>query len=246
MHTLGQEQDHQPSGTIYSLALTVELDRVRYVGQTINLERRIKDHKASSKTPKTAVSHWIAKHGWDNISLCILEDCAQADLDSREDFWISSLGTAKRLGSGGLNIIESNGSPRTYVRGSSAKLTEMQVLEVRRIFFTTRRSCTDISKDYGVSKTAIVDVIRRYTWASLPKSQEEEASTRVLAFNQPFLTQEESVIIYKRHMTGEKQNDLCKEFNVGKTAIRNAVIRGRESISECPKILSQTVYLSSY
>ncbi|MGL5711711.1 MAG: GIY-YIG nuclease family protein [Cetobacterium sp.] len=63
-----------------------------YIGQTINLKKRIWKHKKDSKWEEK--SHYplyraVNKYGWDNFSISkIDEGCDLEDLNTKEEFWI--------------------------------------------------------------------------------------------------------------------------------------------------------------
>ena len=75
-----------------------------YVGQTTcELRKRLNEHKttaiATNKKKKTYLHRAIAKYGWDAFDISIIEENISAvDLDERETFWISSLGTKQPTG----------------------------------------------------------------------------------------------------------------------------------------------------
>ena len=64
----------------------------KYVGQTRqSFKRRIIEHKRNSGKSKIGVDAAIAKYGWDNFTVEIIEECAIEKLDEREMFWIREL-----------------------------------------------------------------------------------------------------------------------------------------------------------
>lgn len=64
-----------------------------YIGQSINIEQRYKDHlsraKNNSKQEKSSLLHKaIQKYGIKNFSFEILEECSKEKLNEREKYWI--------------------------------------------------------------------------------------------------------------------------------------------------------------
>lgn len=66
-----------------------------YIGQAVNLQRRIREHKLVSRynNPKNseynfALSRAIRKYGLNNFSFNIIEECKQEELDDKECYWI--------------------------------------------------------------------------------------------------------------------------------------------------------------
>lgn len=57
-----------------------------YIGQSINIEKRWKQHCQPSN--KSLIAKDIQKYGKDNFSFIILEECLIDKLNEREDFYI--------------------------------------------------------------------------------------------------------------------------------------------------------------
>ena len=77
----------------------------RYIGQSIDLDRR---HRKMDYKNSTMFTATVAKHGLDNFDYYILELCSPDELDDREIFWIGeyqtfppSLGYGYNLTTGG-------------------------------------------------------------------------------------------------------------------------------------------------
>lgn len=97
---------------IYLLMNTV--NGKHYVGQTSQqrMNRRVNGHRASASKPTTAISHAIAKYGWDAFTVETLEECVDhTDLDMAERFWIA---TYNSLSPNGYNL-ETGGCSRKTV-----------------------------------------------------------------------------------------------------------------------------------
>ncbi len=77
--------------------ITNLLNGKKYVGQTRReLRQRISQHKNDSEA---YIDRAIKKHGWENFSVSILEECASPDeLNDREIYWIGALNTRKPNG----------------------------------------------------------------------------------------------------------------------------------------------------
>ena len=83
--------ESQPAvGVIYKI--TCLINGKPYVGQTRQkLSRRISGHKRSKR--KFGVDAAIAKYGWDNFTVEVIEECPIEKLNEREIFWIATLGS---------------------------------------------------------------------------------------------------------------------------------------------------------
>ena len=67
-----------------------------YIGQTINYEKRIKQHKKARDD--TALHRAIRKHGFENFIYGIVQIVPREDLDQREIMWIAARNTWKGHG----------------------------------------------------------------------------------------------------------------------------------------------------
>jgi len=85
------------------------IDYKAYVGQSVNLKKRISVHKSTLRGNYHENEHLqraYNKYGSDNFLFEILEECDVDSLDEREIFWISEFNSTDReLGYNGENII---------------------------------------------------------------------------------------------------------------------------------------------
>lgn len=58
-----------------------------YVGQSINIDKRIKQHKKGSCSNKK-LTESIKKYGWENHKVEIIVECDPEELNSKESEWI--------------------------------------------------------------------------------------------------------------------------------------------------------------
>lgn len=71
---------------IYQLINTV--NGKSYIGQTLNLRKRLREHMCSSKTLNYPLYCSVRKHGWDTFDLVILAECEKSQLNELEMHFI--------------------------------------------------------------------------------------------------------------------------------------------------------------
>lgn len=82
--------ESQQTGVIYKILCLVT--GKPYVGKTKrNLKRRIIEHKRDSSRGRPGIDAAIAKYGWENFSVEVIEECPVEKLNEREIFWIKEL-----------------------------------------------------------------------------------------------------------------------------------------------------------
>ena len=134
-----------------------------YIGQSINIEKRWKDHQIVATNPNDNGYNYplykaIRKYGQENFSWEVIEECDQNLLDEREVFWISyydSYNNGYNQTLGGNNI-------PSEARWS--KLSKDQVKEIKEKLLTQKYTLERLSKEYQVHKDTIRDINNGWTW----------------------------------------------------------------------------------
>ena len=117
-----------------------------YIGQSINIKKRIHEHKKKALDYPEDISYnsilhqAIRKYGWESFEIIILEKCSYNLLDEREKFYIQSRNT---LSKNGYNI--SAGGQSNKLRsdkhfckcGARKSITAKQCLECYKKFIKT-------------------------------------------------------------------------------------------------------------
>lgn len=104
--------------------LTNNITNKSYVGQSIHIEKRIKEHKKEYYT-KTKLAKAIQEYGFDNFSWKVLEECDISKLDEREQYWINKLNTFNS----GYNMTE-GGSKKCFNHSEKRVNTNEEVLSL--------------------------------------------------------------------------------------------------------------------
>lgn len=233
---------------IYGLALTDDPSTVRYVGQTMDLKSRVKSHLQYAKNPSTPVHYWISAHPSETLSVYILEQLdSPEDLDEAEMRWIASLGTHVKNGTGGLNCDNGGKGLNSYgyrhsiatrqaisekVRGEDAPnavLSESDVLEIRRLYFSEGVRSKELSEKFVVSVSTIQGIIKRRKWKHLPVSDAEQVYTKKRS-TKAVLSDEQVLDIRKRLDNGDPVSSVASMYRVSRGTIY--FIRDRVTYSD--------------
>ena len=94
-----------------------------YIGQAINIERRIKRYKSNDCKSQSRLFKSINKYGWENHTFEIIEECLEEDLNCRERHWQDFYDST---GKNGLNCVlqECNGERRIISEETKKLLRE--------------------------------------------------------------------------------------------------------------------------
>lgn len=135
-----------------------------YIGQSVDIESRFNKHRTApfNKNSDSYNSHFysaIRKYSLENFRFEIIEECTQAELDQKEEYWIafyqSYVDPTK-----GYN--ETKGGQG--VKGLGVKLNDNVVKEIQQLLLTTTLTQTDIAKQYGVSQRLISGINSGNSW----------------------------------------------------------------------------------
>ena len=91
-----------------------------YIGQSDDIDRRLKAHKASLKSGthhNTYLQNSYNKHGERAFEYSIIEECDVADLDEREMFWIAEYDSFYS----GYNMTTGGGGTRGYIASEETR-----------------------------------------------------------------------------------------------------------------------------
>lgn len=126
-----------------------------YVGQALNIERRISEHKRGKGVHEQSIDKAIQKYGIDNFSYDVIELCRAEELNDREIFWIAHFNSYRR----GYNLTSGGqGSPNL-----SVKLTSKDVEDIYYLLLDYELTQNEIATKFNVSAQTISDINRGKT-----------------------------------------------------------------------------------
>jgi group I intron endonuclease len=82
--------------------ITNKINGKCYIGQSINIEKRFRDHKAPRSLKRNSIlSRAIKKYGIQNFEFSIICECKREELNEREMFFIKEFAAAYNMNDGG-------------------------------------------------------------------------------------------------------------------------------------------------
>lgn len=127
-----------------------------YIGQSINIEKRYKDHLSRAKHNNkgnneynTPLHRAIRKYGIENFTFSIIEECSKDILNDKEQYWIDfydSFENGYNLTSGG------------EAQEASRKFDEMFISQIQKILLNTDETYNEISNKYDISTGRISEI----------------------------------------------------------------------------------------
>ena len=143
--------------------ITNNINNKIYIGQSIDIYRRFKEHIREARLNKSnmPIHKAFIKYGIKNFSLVVLEKCEENMLDELEIYYISKLdSTNKNIG---YNICKggNTGPIKQGTDHNNAVLTEEIVSKIRYLYlegYTRKQAYDRINKKYPININTFADV----------------------------------------------------------------------------------------
>lgn len=137
---------------IYKVTYIPE-NKVVYVGQSINVEDRFKQHKYCYNNPnelgyKSHFYRTLRKYGFENFHFELIEECLAEQLDEREIYWIAYFDTFKH---------RCNSTERGQHMAARC-LNEEEIKELKQDLKENKLSYNEMSHKYSVSNLFISQI----------------------------------------------------------------------------------------
>lgn len=125
-----------------------------YIGQSVNIEQRLSNHKSDYNNPSKVnynikLYRSMRKHGLESFTFEIIEEISQ-NLTEREQHYID-LYDSINIGYNTLNAID----PLTGENNPNAKLSVNEVLEIYELLRNTDTPAKEIAEMYSIDRTHV-------------------------------------------------------------------------------------------
>lgn len=187
----------------------------RYIGQSVNIERRKQQHISGAGKYNTKISQALYKYGINNFDFEILENCDLESLNEREQFWINHFDSIKN----GYNITYVN-DEGCNVRGEfnpRTKLTNEDVLEMRNRVHINKEYPKEVYQDYEdkIAYDRFWSAIHGDTWQSVDTSMIQKIEIDNKGSKNPRATVSEEDVLQIRnrvHINKEESLEVFKDY----------------------------------
>lgn len=126
--------------------ITNKINEKSYVGQSVNIERRWRQHK--QKNSKSLIGLKIQEYGEENFIFEVLEETDLQSLDKREKYYIEKFNT---IVPNGYNITDETAS----IKSTFVYYSKDDLINIKFLIKNTDISFNDIAKQYNLSKETI-------------------------------------------------------------------------------------------
>ena len=128
------------------------INNKKYIGQSVNIERRLKEHKRRAFNPNSNLYNCplytaIKKYKIENFSFLVLEECQKKDLNKREKYWINYYETNNS--SFGYNLTKGGDSSKPLI------LNDVEVKEIKHLLRTTNITQEEIANKFSITQRTV-------------------------------------------------------------------------------------------
>ncbi len=215
------------NGMVYIYALVDSRDdRVRYIGRTVNPEKRLRKH-INELEFDTHKNRWIKKLLSLNLKpYMIIIQCVEETIwREREKFWIGKckeLGFSLTNGSlGGDGFGSGKDHPHCGERSHVSKLKEYEVFQIVDLYQNKIYSMGKIGNLYNVTEPVIRGIVHRRLWKHL---KIKSLKSTYINFRQKLSKWDAQCILDNKLLN---RTQLSKKYNISVTNVSQIINRKR-------------------
>ena len=187
-----------------------------YIGQSNDIQRRLKEHQVVGERSRIPVDIAIQKYGKDNFLYEVIEECSIEELNQKETYWIQQFDTVNN----GYNC--NNGGEQQSIGEANgrAKLTEEDIKNIR-VAYREHKKQKEIYEKYKdlISFNHFQNIWQGRVWRHImPEVFTEEnrqyyiyENSKGAASNNAVFTDEEIMIIRTRYIN-ESAKQIYEDY----------------------------------
>lgn len=145
-----------------------------YIGQSVDVFKRWKGHSNLAAKKKSLVQRAFVKHGIDQFSFEVLEECSREMLNDREVHWISYFNS---VSPNGYNLTSGGSQCLTFSKETLAKMSAAK--KGKKISDETKQKVSDFNKGKLVSE----ETRAKLSAYNKGKKLSEETKAKLSAYN---------------------------------------------------------------
>ena len=222
--------------------ITNKVNGKKYVGQSVNIERRFSEHLRSGQPEKyshknerdinTPIHLAMQKYGIQCFSLTILEECEQSQLNERERYWINYYKSNNKQF--GYNIL-AGGQDNFALKGelhSQAKLSQSEVNIIKNLLKNSNKNLNEILELFPfISKSTLSMINQGKSWFDENEKyplRKLETSHKGSSNGRAKFSEKQVMEIRKKYSMGISPKQLFKEYNnIASQSAISAIIYGK-------------------
>lgn len=208
--------------------LTNTINNKKYIGQSIDIERRRQQHIYSAGKYTTKISLALYKYGLNNFIFEVLEICTPSELNIREQYWINYYDSITN----GYNTmyVNEDGCDVRGERNPRAQLTNEEVLEIRNRVYINQEPLNEVYADYSdkISYDRFRSAAHGTTWQNVDMSMIKPIKIDNQGVKNPRAILNEITVLEIRkriHTNGEDSLEVYSDYkdSISYDAFRKAV-----------------------
>lgn len=149
-----------------------KLNNKYYIGQSVDINRRIIAHRSLAKNGKEDKLLYLSmrQHGIENFEWGVLEECSIDKLDEREKYWIEYYNSY--INGYNANRGGQDGSPSIGEENGRTNLTNSDVLRIRERVYIEKEDMWEVYKDYDllIGKDRFWSLVHGDSWKNVDTS----------------------------------------------------------------------------
>lgn len=188
-------------------------NNLKYIGQSINISKRKKEHRNSNCTYFDRI---LSQKGESNFDFIILEECSKEELDEKERYWIAYYDSYNN----GYN--QTPGGHPFGEQSYSTKITEEQALSIIELLKNTKLSHSEIADKIKCSVSTVTSINNCRAWSYLHKYEEhirQECGQSDKTGTSKLTVMQAQEIIKLLETTEKTQIEIAELFNVSRRVI---------------------------